>query len=279
MIGRSATRLIDDPRVVTLAVVALVSAGLWVALWQSMGGTPMQTRAGMMPGIADAASSAFLTAPGMFGTPEAPGWSVAPLASTALMWLLMMAAMMLPSAAPMLAVYAGLAAREDRGAALALRVGLFALGYLLLWAVFAVTAAVGQSALREGAYLTVGGTLAAPVAASVLLLIAGAWQFMPMKKLCLRHCRHPLHYLMLHWREGTRGAFPLGARHGLYCFGCCAAFMGLMFVFGAMDVLWMAAIAVYFLAEKVLPRERLWGRATGALLIAAGAAMLAREVI
>ena len=84
---------------------------------------------------------------------------------------------------------------------------------------------------------------------------------------------------MMHWREGLRGAFPVGARHGLYCFGCCIAFMGLMFVFGAMNVLWMAAIAAYFLAEKVLPRERLWGRATGALLLAAGAAALIREVL
>lgn len=264
MDGRPATRLIDDPRTVTVATVALVSVGLWLALWQGMGGMAMHSAAGAaMPGMA----------------PDAPGWSAALVASTAAMWITMMAAMMLPSMAPMLAVYAGLAAREDRGAALALRVGLFAAGYLLLWALFAIIAAVGQLALRDSAHFTMGGSLATPGVAGVLLLVAGAYQFTPIKDVCLRHCRHPLHFLMLHWREGLRGAFPVGARHGLYCFGCCIAFMGLMFVFGAMNVLWMAAIAAYFLAEKILPRERLWGGATGALLLASGTAMLAREVI
>ncbi len=260
----AAVRLIGDPRSVTVAVVALVSAGLWLALWQGTGGMAQMPTA---PGGA---------MPGMPGTP-APDWSAATIGGTAAMWLLMMAAMMLPAMAPMLAVYTGLAAREDHGAALALRVALLALGYFLLWAVFSVAAALGQLALRESAYFTMGGTLATPLAAGVLLTIAGAWQFTPVKDLCLRHCRHPLHYLMQHWREGTRGAFPLGARHGVYCFGCCVAFMGLMFVFGAMNVLWMAAIAAYFLAEKILPRERLWTRASGALLLAAGAAMLMRE--
>lgn len=257
MTGRSATRLIDDPRTVTLATVGLVSAGLWLALWQGMGGMAADMPAAMPQ--------------------TAPGWSAGLLASTAAMWLMMMAAMMLPAMAPMLAVYAALAAREDRGAALALRVALFALGYFLLWALFSIAAAIGQLVLRDSAYFTMGGALATPLAAGALLLVAGAYQFTPVKDLCLRHCRHPLHYLMQHWREGTRGAFPVGARHGLYCFGCCIAFMGLMFVFGAMNVLWMAAIAAYFLAEKMLPRERLWGRATGALLLAAGAAMLVRE--
>ena len=259
MTGRSATRLIDDPRTVTVATVVLVSAGLWLVLWQGMGGMAADMPAAMPQ--------------------TAPGWSAGLVASTAAMWLLMMAAMMLPAMAPMLSVYAALASREDHGAALALRVALFALGYFLLWALFSIAAAIGQLALRDSAYFTMGGTLATPAAAGVLLLVAGGYQFTPLKDLCVRHCRHPLHYLMQHWREGTRGAFPVGARHGLYCFGCCIAFMGLMFVFGAMNVLWMAAIAAYFLAEKVLPRQRLWGRATGALLLAAGAAMLVREVL
>jgi predicted metal-binding membrane protein len=264
MTRRSATRLIDDPRTVTVATAVLVSAGLWLALWKGMGG---------MAAIPEMAAGTAM--PGM----PAPDWSAATVGSTVAMWLMMMAAMMLPAMAPMLAVYVGLAAREDRGAALATRVALFALGYFLLWALFSLAAAIGQLALRDSAHFTMGGTLATPAATGALLLVAGAWQFTPVKDLCVRHCRHPLHYLMVHWREGTRGAFAVGARHGLYCFGCCIAFMGLMFVFGAMNVLWMAAIATYFLAEKVLPRERLWGRAAGALLLVAGAAVLIREVI
>ena len=276
MSGRSATRLIDDPRSVTLAVVALIAAGLWLALWHSMAGMETDMPAAGMAGTGGMAGSESGDMPGMAVTTE---WSVPLFASTAGMWILMMAAIMLPAMAPMMATYAGLASKEHRGATLALRVGMFALGYFLLWALFSVAAALGQLGLRESAYFTMGGTLATPLAAGLLLLIAGAYQFTPVKDLCLRHCRHPLHFLMIHWREGVRGAFPVGARHGIYCFGCCIAFMGLMFVFGAMNVLWMAAIAAYFLAEKVLPRERLWGRATGALLLACGAAVLVREVL
>jgi predicted metal-binding membrane protein len=270
--GDGFRRLLEDPRALTTGVVALVAAGLWIALWQSMAGMRMDAGApGSMPGM-DGMAAPVMPMP-------MPDWSAGLILSTLAVWLLMMAAMMLPAMAPMLAVYAGLAAREDRGAALALRIVLFALGYFLLWAGFAAAAALGQLALRESAWFTMGGTLATPAAAGVLLLIAGAHQFTALKDICLRHCRHPLAYLMVHWREGWRGAFPVGARHGLYCFGCCVAFMGLMFVFGAMNVLWMLAIALYFLAEKVLPHERTWGRAVGAVLVLAGAAMLLGEVI
>ena len=262
MTGHAVSRLLDDPRAVTLGVAALVAGGLWVALWQVMAAMAMDP----MPATG---------MPAMDAIP--PGWSAGLVLSTIAMWLLMMAAMMLPAMAPMLAVYAGLAAKEERGAALALRVALFALGYFLLWAVFSVAGALGQLALRDSVYFTMGGTMATPVAAGILLLVAGAYQFTGVKDLCVTHCRHPLAYLMVHWREGLRGAFPLGARHGAYCFGCCVAFMGLMFVFGAMNVLWMAVIALYFLAEKVLAHQRVWGRAAGAMLLVAGAATLARE--
>jgi predicted metal-binding membrane protein len=267
--GHAIARLLDDPRAVTVAVASLLAAGLWIALWQWMAGMQMQPMpSGPTPGM-----------PGMAMGAARPDWSAGLVLSTVGMWLLMMAAMMLPAMAPMLAVYAGLAAKEDRGAVLALRTCLFALGYFLLWAGFSVAAALGQLSLRETAWFTAGGTLATPLVAGVLLLIAGAHQFTAVKDLCLRHCRHPLAYLMVHWREGLRGAFPLGARHGVYCFGCCIAFMGLMFVFGAMNVLWMAVIALYFLAEKVLPHERIWGRAVGGALVAAGAALLVRGAV
>jgi len=139
-----------------------------------------------------------------------------------------------------------------------------------------VAGGLGQLALRSSDWFSMGGTVAGPFASGILLLVAGAYQFTPVKEFCLRHCRHPLAYLMSHWREGLGGAFPVGARHGLYCLGCCVALMGLMFVFGAMNVAWMAAIAVYFLAEKILPRAEAWGRICGALLIAAGLITLLR---
>ncbi|MEM1297647.1 MAG: DUF2182 domain-containing protein [Pseudomonadota bacterium] len=215
--------------------------------------------------------------PGMSMDPT--DWSMGTIAATTTMWILMMAAMMLPAMAPVMAIYAGLAAKEDSGARLALRIGVFTMGYFLLWAVFSVAAALGQLSLRGSEWFTMGGTLALPVAAGLLLIIAGAYQLTPIKEFCLRHCRHPLTYLMSHWREGLAGAFPVGARHGVYCLGCCIALMGLMFVFGAMDVFWMAMIALYFLAEKILPAAEIWGKIFGGLLILAGIVTLAQTVI
>lgn len=215
----------------------------------------------------------------MFGMSMDPtDWSARTIMETSVMWLLMMAAMMLPAMAPVMAVYAGISAKEDEGLVLALRITLFALSYFLLWAAFSIGAAILQMAWRGSEYFTMGGTQATPVAAAVLLLIAGAYQFTPLKDACLKHCRHPLQYLLAHWKPGLAGAFPVGARHGLYCFGCCVAFMGLMFVFGAMNVWWMAVIALYFLAEKVLPKAEIWGKLTGAGLIAAGLYLLAGQM-
>lgn len=237
-----------DPRVLTLGIAGLVAAGLWALTWASM--------TGMKPG------------PGM-----------APMAPAVGIWLTMMAAMMLPAMTPMLAVYTGLAAREDRGGRLALRVALFGLGYFALWALVAIAMAFGQQWLAATPWFTMAGTQATPIAAGALIIAAGLWQLTPVKHTCLTHCREPLIFLMAHWRDGIRGAFPTGLHHGLYCVGCCIAIMGLMFVFGAMTLWSMAAIALWFLAEKVLPGAERWSRLAGWGLIAAGGAVLAVNLI
>ncbi|MEM7268412.1 MAG: DUF2182 domain-containing protein [Pseudomonadota bacterium] len=215
----------------------------------------------------------------MFGMSMDPtDWSARTIAETSVMWLLMMAAMMLPAMAPVMAVYAGVSAKEDSGARLALRITLFTLSYFLLWAAFSVTAAIGQLAFRGSDLFMMGGTHATPILGGIMMIVAGGYQFTKLKHVCLAHCRHPLQYLLQHWKPGLAGAFPVGARHGLYCFGCCIAFMGLMFTFGAMNVWYMAAIAAYFLAEKILPAAERWGMIAGALLIAGGAAMIASNL-
>jgi len=302
---------VDDPRFLTVVVAALFSAALWIATWSVMGSMDMS---GEMPMAMDMSSDKPAAMDGMkmdapakmdgmgakpetgmamegmadqpmkmdgamqmdmFGMSMDPtDWSARTIAETSAMWLLMMAAMMLPAMAPVMSVYAGISAKEDSGARLALRIGLFTISYFILWAAFSVTAAIIQMALRGSDMFTMGGTLATPLMAGILALIAGVYQFTPIKDACLKHCRHPLHYLLQHWKPGLAGAFPVGARHGLYCFGCCVAFMGLMFIFGAMNIWWMAVIAAYFLAEKILPKAELWGRITGALLIVAGAYMI-----
>ncbi len=299
MSARLISRYADDPKVVTVLVVVLVSAALWVATWQTMSGMSMgdmkmggAEMGGAETGGAEMGGSkmggAKMGSMGMAEKPtamadgmamDASDWSARTIVTTIATWILMMAAMMLPAMAPVCAIYAGLAAKEDRGARLALRITLFAMGYFLLWTLFSVGAGLGQLALRDSAWFAMGGTLALPFAAGVLLIIAGTYQFTTVKQFCLRHCRHPLTYLMSHWREDLEGAFPVGARHGVYCLGCCIALMGLMFVFGAMNVIWMALIAVYFLAEKTLPASEIWGRVAGALMIVAGAVMVTRNLV
>lgn len=249
---------LEDPRALTVVMTTLVSAMLWVGAWAAMSGMEMGPMGGAMPMAAD--------------------WSAGVIGATASMWVLMMAAMMLPAMAPVMSVYAAIAAKEDAGPRLALRITLFVLGYFLIWAAFSVIAALGQLGLRESALFTMGGTLAPPLAAGALMIVAGAWQFTRLKDMCLRHCRHPLQFLLAHWRDGIGGAFPVGFRHGLSCFGCCVALMGLMFVGGAMNVWWMALIAVYFLAEKVLPGAEIWGKIAGGILLAAGGATIVHNI-
>lgn len=245
MASRRIIGFLNDPRAVTLGALGVVAASLWWMML-SMGSMAMPT-----------------------------GWSPGVVVSTAIMWVLMMLAMMLPAMAPVLAVYAGLAAKEDRGVRLAARILLFFAGYFALWAAVSILLALLQLWLRDSPYFSTGGTQAAPVAAGVLMVAAGVYQMTGIKDACLRHCRSPLAFLLAHWREGLAGAFPVGFRHGAYCVGCCVAFMGLMFVFGAMNPWWMAVIAAYFVAEKLAPAAELWSRWTGVALIAAGAATVA----
>jgi predicted metal-binding membrane protein len=192
------------------------------------------------------------------------------------MWMLMMFAMMLPVVAPMLAAYADIAKNDPSRSAWGLRVTAFAAGYGLLWGAFAVTAALLQLALRDGALLRMGGTLAAPATAAALLVVAGVYQWLPLKEACLRHCRSPMAFLLANWRSGLGGAFRLGARHGWFCLGCCVALMGLMFVFGTMAFWGMALLAAYCVAERLLPAAERWGLWVGAMLVAAGIAVYVR---
>jgi predicted metal-binding membrane protein len=110
----------------------------------------------------------------------------------------------------------------------------------------------------------------------VLLLAAGVFQFTPLKRACLVRCRSPLHFLMSDWREGQWGTLVMGLKHGAYCVGCCWMLMTLLFVAGVMNLLWVAAIAVFVLVEKVAPRGDLIVRIAGGTLIVAAIALIVR---
>jgi predicted metal-binding membrane protein len=208
--------------------------------------------------------------------PEPASWSVGGWALIIAMWWVMMIAMMTPSAAPTILLYARVhrhAATQEAAQKLA-PTGAFAAGYLMVWLGFAITAAVLHWTLeRAGLVTAMMGSESRWLSAGVLIA-AGAYQLSPLKGICLAHCRAPASFLSKHWRPGAAGALRLGAMHGAYCVGCCWVLMALLFVGGVMNLIWIAALAVLVLLEKLAPRGEWLGRAAGVALIAWGAATL-----
>lgn len=191
------------------------------------------------------------------------------------MWIVMMTAMMLPTAAPMVAIYA----RFQRGRAPERspvpESALFAGGYLVAWAAWSGLAAALQIGLTRAAALhPMAMKLESPAAQGSVLLLAGVFQLTPLKNACLSHCRSPVGFFMTSWREGRGGALVMGLSHGLFCIGCCWALMALMFAVGCMNMLWIAGLTGFVLLEKLGPFPRLVNRASGLTLIAAGAWLL-----
>ena len=186
------------------------------------------------------------------------------------MWAVMMVAMMVPSAAPMTLVYAAVArkaAREDHPVAPTF---VFVAGYVAIWALFSVAAAAAQLGLARLALLSPAMASASPVLGGGLLIGAGVYELTPYKSVCLGHCRAPAQFISQKWRRGFAGAFRMGLGLGTYCLGCCWILMGLLFVGGVMNLLWIAAIAAFILLEKTLPFAETGGRVVGAGLIVVG---------
>jgi predicted metal-binding membrane protein len=190
-----------------------------------------------------------------------------------LMWAVMMVAMMLPSAAPMLSTYARIAsAREgSRG----YHVWVFAAGYFVVWTAFSLGATALQYALQNVAIVS-NEMRTGPVAGGIILAAAGIYQLTPLKNVCLKRCRSPIGFFMTSWRDGARGAFAMGIEHGAFCLGCCSMLMALLFVAGVMNLAWVAAISVLVLVEKAAPHGRAIALASGVAMIAAGIVLVIR---
>jgi predicted metal-binding membrane protein len=192
------------------------------------------------------------------------------------MWAVMMTGMMLPSASPLILLYAG--ALRTRGVGQAgRRIYALAGGYVLVWALFSVAATVLQRLLSSALVLTPMMEPATPVVAASILAAAGLYQLTPLKTTCLRVCRSPLAYLMQHWGAGNpAAAFRLGVGHGLFCLGCCWAMMLLLFAGGVMNLVVILALTAWVLAEKMAPFGAHTTKAGGMLLLALAAWMVAR---
>ncbi|MFI5307244.1 MAG: DUF2182 domain-containing protein [Polyangiales bacterium] len=199
--------------------------------------------------------------------------------TTLSMWVVMMAGMMIPSAAPMVLTHAAIARRSGAVRPPWVATALFLAGYLVAWSCFAALAAIAQWALFRWLLLDPRTLSISPWAGGVLLIAAGVFQLSPTKARCLTHCRAPLGYFMTEWREGFSGALHMGLRHGVLCTGCCWLLMAVLFGVGIMNVLWGAALTLFVLAEKILPWRRaiVWLGAAGC--VAGGFGLMARAAL
>ncbi len=257
-----AARLLLHPRWIVSAALVMLSGIAWVSLLHNPAGLGCLTPTVHTPYTAHA---------------KPPGYaSLADSMSVLSMWFVMSIAMMLPTAAPAILTFSDLAERA-RHTTRPLSEGAFVTGYLLAWLAFCALATLAQwgistvsQHLHRATHDWVFGAL---------LLLAGAYQFAPLKQACLTKCRNPMTFFIAHWREGLAGALRLGLHHGAYCVGCCWALMLLMVATGTMDLGFTAGLTVLMLIEKVLPAGLWIGRAVGVALVAWGTVWIAPGLI
>lgn len=265
-LGLIVHRLLSRNSLIVAGALVLLALSAWLWLWF----TPMSGGQAMdMSGMAGMEGMEGMDMTGMV-MPAQP-WTAAYLLPAFAMWSIMMVAMMLPAAAPMILLYARIDRSETERARLA-NSFLFIAAYLLVWTGFSAGAVAAQALLLHSgmlsqAALSIGSR---PIAAG-LLLLAALYELTPAKRICLENCQSPLLFIHRFWREG---AFRLGVRHGLYCVGCCWALMLLLFVGGVMNLAWIAALAILAAVEKVLPPSWQLHRWIAAGLLLAAALML-----
>jgi predicted metal-binding membrane protein len=238
---------------------ALLCVGVAIAwsylVWMAWGMHHMDVEMALMPAMAN--------------------WQALDLLLVWVMWTLMMAGMMLPSATPMLLGFAALGRRVSPARPSA-HMLVFAAGYLLVWSGFSAVATMLQWGLLEWRLVSPMMEATSPWLAGCLLVFAGTYQFTHWKVACLQLCRTPAEFLVQHWRPGTSGALIMGLRHGAYCLGCCWSLMGLLFVLGVMNLLWIVALTLLVLVEKTVPQTQWVRRIGGGVLCGWGLWVLVR---
>jgi predicted metal-binding membrane protein len=243
-------------RAITIAALILLTLLAWAWLWAGAGMDMGRTMGGG----------------GMAGMtmPSPPEWH----AVLFLMWWSMMVAMMLPSAAPMILLYARAASNGPSGARPS--TGMFLTGYLVAWGFFSLAASGLQFLLERTSLLSPAAMiLQSHRLSGAFLLVAGIYQLSPLKNACLRQCRNPAQFLSAHYRTGAAGALRMGMVHGTYCIGCCWLLMALLFVGGVMNLAWIALLTLAVAAEKLLPQGRLIGMGLGLSCIGWGGYLIA----
>ena len=269
MFETSFERVLRHDRAVVIGALTVVCSLAWLyvlmlAADMDMGGMDMTGMRMAVTGLS------------MMMMPAHEPWSGVEFALTFIMWVTMMVGMMLPSAAPMILLYARVgrtATHEGQPFAAA---GCFTIGYLLAWSGFSFVAAVAQWGLERAMLLTPAMHIASKGLGGTILVVAGLYQWSPLKCTCLSQCQAPLLFIHRYggFRADASGALLMGLRHGAYCVGCCWALMALLFIGGVMNLVWIALIAVLVLIEKIVPSGHRFGQLAGAFLIMAGLYLL-----
>ena len=263
-------------RLVVVTALATVIVLSWVYLLAGAGmgmGTVEMTRLTHSVGLGGSTPGG-MPMPGMNDATGASVWTGQYAAIVFFMWWIMMLGMMLPSAAPILLLFARMMRKEREKGAPYVSTGVFALGYVVMWAVFSVVATAAQWGLQLTGLVSKMMVGTSTVFGAALLIAAGFWQLTPLKQACLKHCRSPVGFLSSHWRSGRAGALTMGLAHGVYCLGCCWFLMALLFYGGVMSLYWIIGLALYVLLEKLLPAKARLSALTGVALIAWGVLLL-----
>jgi len=243
-ISRTFERVLRRDRAITIALLILVVGNSWAYILAG-GGSEMPS---------------MMTAGGNWDL----GYSIVML----VMWWVMMLAMMLPSATPMILMFVSLNRQRPDGSIRAVLT--FVSAYVLSWGAFSVVATLLQWGLEKTGFLSSTMASTNAMLGASLLIAAGIWQLTPLKYACLRHCRSPFNFFLHKWRNGPSGAFKMGLEYGVFCLGCCWVLMTLLFYGGVMNLWWIAGLALYVLVEKVAPAGHWIGHGTGGLLVAWG---------
>lgn len=223
--------------------------------------------------IAGDMSHSGMSMPGMSMTePSLKPWTMLEFGFTFAMWTVMMVGMMTPSASPMILLYARVARQAAQEGQAIASAGWFAGGYLLSWTVFSLAATIAQAAFERAALITPMMVASTNRIGGVILIAAGLYQWTALKNACLSQCRSPFEFIQSQggFKRDALGSLRVGLKHGLHCIGCCWALMTLLFVGGVMNVVWIAAITVFVLLEKMLPGGRILASTAGCGFVVSG---------
>lgn len=247
-----------------LAVICLLS---WYYLWLGAG-----------TGMSTVAMTTWQFPPPVYRSMDTGNWPLDYWLIMLVMWWVMMIAMMVPSATPMILLYARVYRHNQKGQqgiSTAVPTAAFLCGYLIAWLLFSLAATALQWGLeRVGLVHGMMMWSNSRVLSAGFLLAAGLYQLSPLKSVCLDHCQSPAGFLSAHWRKGRVGALRMGMDHGLYCVGCCWFLMLLLFVGGIMNLVWIAGLTLFVLLEKLMPRGVPVARMSGVVMLLASGYLL-----